>query len=72
MAAFLPMAFHNRRKTLVNSLSESSGLGPARIVEMLGLEQKTQKKRAEAFDPVQLCSLALRWASSASSGRNRS
>jgi 16S rRNA (adenine1518-N6/adenine1519-N6)-dimethyltransferase len=72
LGAFLPGAFHNRRKTLVNSLSESCGRPSAEVALVLALDQKFEKWRAEAFEPVQLCELALRWASSASSGRNRS
>jgi 16S rRNA (adenine1518-N6/adenine1519-N6)-dimethyltransferase len=72
LAAFLPLAFHNRRKTLVNSVSEGSGIPAGRVSERLILEENFHKWRAEALDPVQLCGLALLWAASASSGRNRS
>jgi 16S rRNA (adenine1518-N6/adenine1519-N6)-dimethyltransferase len=72
LATFLPAAFHNRRKTLLNSVSEALDLPAGRVAEGLGLARNSEKWRAEAFEPVQLCELALRWAACATSGRNRS
>jgi 16S rRNA (adenine1518-N6/adenine1519-N6)-dimethyltransferase len=72
LASFLPAAFHNRRKTLVNSLAEAFDRPAADVARSLALTEKSKNWRAEAFEPVQLSDLALQWAPSASSGRNRS
>jgi len=71
LGAFLPMAFHNRRKTLINSLAEASGLSLADVVSRLEPVSLQQKIRAEALDAVQLCALAHAWAVSAPGERHR-
>ncbi|MGQ0553966.1 MAG: 16S rRNA (adenine(1518)-N(6)/adenine(1519)-N(6))-dimethyltransferase RsmA [Planctomycetota bacterium] len=72
LAAFLPLAFHNRRKTLVNSVSAASGLSPSAVVARLAVGAGEEKMRAEDLPSVQLLHLALEWAQNALSGRNRS
>lgn len=69
--AFLSAAFHNRRKTLVNSLSTAVGEGAGDVIARLGLDKNQEKVRAEALSPVQLCTLATRWADHAPGGRLR-
>ncbi|GJM20434.1 MAG: ribosomal RNA small subunit methyltransferase A [Planctomycetota bacterium] len=68
---FLALAFHNRRKTLLNSVSEASGERPGRVLERLGASNFQQKIRAEAANAVQLCALAHSWAVSAPGERDR-
>jgi 16S rRNA (adenine1518-N6/adenine1519-N6)-dimethyltransferase len=69
--AFLEAAFHTRRKTLVNSVALASGRPAAEVAEILGLAEKSEKRRAEAFEPLQLSDLAQRWGH-ATSGHKRS
>ncbi len=68
---FLPAAFHNRRKTLVNSLAGASGLTAGEVGARLGGLEKVEKGRAEAFVPVQLLDLAHCWAATAPGEPNR-
>jgi 16S rRNA (adenine1518-N6/adenine1519-N6)-dimethyltransferase len=72
LQSFLGGAFHARRKTLVNSLATLARCPPREVVRRLELPENLQNCRAEALDPVQLFVLAQRWATEASSGRNRS
>ena len=67
---FLGLAFHARRKTLANSVSQASGVPVAEVCRRLALPEKTQKRRAESYPPVQLLTLALAWASNAAGERN--
>jgi 16S rRNA (adenine1518-N6/adenine1519-N6)-dimethyltransferase len=71
LETFLAAAFHNRRKTLVNSVSEASGLESARVVEGLQLPEFQQKHRAEVFEALQLQQLAQTWAKYAPGERHR-
>jgi len=71
LGAFLPMAFHNRRKTLANSVAEASGVALSEVVARLESVSIQQKIRAEALDAVQLCALAHTWAVSAPGERHR-
>jgi 16S rRNA (adenine1518-N6/adenine1519-N6)-dimethyltransferase len=71
LQVFLEAAFHARRKTLVNSVALASGRTAAEVAEILGLAEKTEKRRAEAFEPLQLSDLAQRWGH-ATSGHKRS
>jgi 16S rRNA (adenine1518-N6/adenine1519-N6)-dimethyltransferase len=71
LQAFLAAAFHTRRKTLINSVAVAGGRSPAEVARILGFDVKTEKRRAEAFNPIQLCDLAQRWAI-ALSGHKRS
>jgi len=71
LQAFLAAAFHTRRKTLVNSVALASGRNSAEVAGILGLTEKTEKRRAEAFEPLQLSDLARRWGH-ATSGHKRS
>lgn len=73
LTAFLPLAFHNRRKTLSNSLSESLGGAKfaAPVLSMFFLDENEKNSRAEAMPPVKLCALALRWAANAQGERHR-
>jgi len=67
---FLGLAFHARRKTLANSVSQASGVPVAEVCRRLALPEKTEKRRAESFPPVQLLASALSWASNAAGERN--
>ena len=69
--AFLPLAFHNRRKTLVNSVAEAADRPLSEVVSRLESVSFQQKIRAEAIDAVQLCALAHSWAVSAPGERRR-
>ena len=69
--AFLAGCFHNRRKTLANSLSTATGLDVATVIARLGLDKNQEKVRAEALSRVGLCALATRWADHALGGRLR-
>lgn len=71
LQAFLGAAFHNRRKTLVNSLVEASGSSAAQVVAQLGPENSGKTLRAEALPPVKLCALARTWAGPATGGPHR-
>jgi 16S rRNA (adenine1518-N6/adenine1519-N6)-dimethyltransferase len=68
---FLALAFHNRRKTLLNSVAERAGLRASEVQALLGLKEKEQKKRAEAFEALQLEHLARKWADHAPGERPR-
>jgi len=72
LEAFLAGAFHSRRKILLNSLAGHAGCTAAEVARRLGLDENMEKRRAEAFAPVQLLDLAHAWASTAPSGLNRS
>lgn len=67
VSGFLAAAFHNRRKTLWNSVRNAPGgqSGAARAPEAW------KTLRAEALDPVQLCALAHTWAGIAPGERHR-
>ena len=68
---FLALAFHSRRKTLPNSLSEATGEPAAACSAALGLTENQQKQRPEAFEALQLCDLAQVWADHALGERYR-
>jgi 16S rRNA (adenine1518-N6/adenine1519-N6)-dimethyltransferase len=70
--SFLAGAFHGRRKMLLNSLAGHFEVTPPEAARRLGLDENVEKRRAEAFAPVQLLDLAHAWASTAPSGLNRS
>jgi len=59
---FLAAAFHSRRKTLVNSLSGALGVPAAEVLSTLKIPKNRQKRRAEAYDALELSVLAQRWA----------
>jgi 16S rRNA (adenine1518-N6/adenine1519-N6)-dimethyltransferase len=69
--AFLAAAFHQRRKTLANSVAGWSGLQSAEVAARLGLGENRRNSRAEAFRELELYNLALLWAEHASGERNR-
>ncbi|MCB9898435.1 MAG: ribosomal RNA small subunit methyltransferase A [Planctomycetes bacterium] len=71
LSAFLAMAFHNRRKTLPNSLAEASGRTVAEIVALLDLQENRQKERAEAMEALKLYDLSQRWTACAQGERHR-
>jgi 16S rRNA (adenine1518-N6/adenine1519-N6)-dimethyltransferase len=71
LEAFLALAFHGRRKILLNSVASAAGLTAAEVARRLGLDEQ-EKRRAEAFTSLQLFDLAQAWASTAPSGLNRS
>lgn len=71
LARFLSLAFHNRRKTLVNSIGEAVDAPAEAVLASLAGECFQQKIRAEALDEVQLCELAQTWAVSALGERHR-
>src|SRR5262249_40496089 len=71
LEAFLGRAFKSRRKTLLNSLSAAEGITARAAAARLGLDQKLEKERAEAFSPVQLRDLAHAWAGTAPGQPNR-
>jgi 16S rRNA A1518/A1519 N6-dimethyltransferase RsmA/KsgA/DIM1 with predicted DNA glycosylase/AP lyase activity len=71
LEAFLAAAFHQRRKTLVNSVAGASGERAADVAEVLGLPENRRNWRAEAFDGLQFYDLAVRWANRARGERIR-
>ncbi len=71
LQAFLPLAFHTRRKTLVNSVAAATGLKSGEVTERLGKQENVEKLRAEAFDELELLDLARHWASHASGAHER-
>ncbi len=71
LEAFLALAFHNRRKTLANSVASASGLTSGQVVERLGLEKTEVSVRAEALGTLELCALARSWARHALGERDR-
>jgi 16S rRNA A1518/A1519 N6-dimethyltransferase RsmA/KsgA/DIM1 with predicted DNA glycosylase/AP lyase activity len=71
LGAFLEAAFHNRRKKLVNSLSEAWGEPAGEIAAALGLPENRQLLRAERFAALELDDLARKWADSALGERHR-
>jgi 16S rRNA A1518/A1519 N6-dimethyltransferase RsmA/KsgA/DIM1 with predicted DNA glycosylase/AP lyase activity len=68
LQAFMPLAFHARRKRLPNSVAQASGRSPEEVARVLGLGENLRGWRAEAFPPLQLRALALRWAAHARAG----
>lgn len=71
LESFLRMAFHNRRKTLANSLVEATrGTGMAEVSKVF-CEDAVKKWRAESIEPLQLYDLARRWAGCAQGERYR-
>jgi 16S rRNA (adenine1518-N6/adenine1519-N6)-dimethyltransferase len=68
LQAFMPLAFHARRKRLPNSVALATGRGAEEVARLLGLGENLRTWRAEAFSPLQLCALAHRWASHARAG----
>jgi len=70
--AFLAGAFHSRRKIMLNSLAGHAGCTASEVARRLGLDENSEKRRAEACLPVQLFRLAHAWAITAPSGLNRS
>lgn len=68
---FLGLAFHTRRKTLLNSVAEASGRTASDVQAILELQEKHQKRRAEAFEALQLDHLARKWADHAPGERPR-
>lgn len=68
---FVAAAFHNRRKTLVNSVAEATGVSPDRVLAALQIPEKRQKLRAEAMSALELADLARTWADSALGERHR-
>lgn len=68
---FLASAFHNRRKTIVNSIAQAEAVSPEEVKSCLCLDKKSQKSRAEVFSGVELRSLAQRWAGNAPGERDR-
>lgn len=71
LQGFLSAAFHVRRKTLVNSLSEAWDETPQAVLSSINLKESEKRWRAEAFHPVKLCTLAQTWAQSALGERHR-
>lgn len=58
---FLALAFHNRRKTIWNSIDGATrGRQRDRLESLLG-DRPEKSSRAEAIHPVQLCALAKSW-----------
>jgi 16S rRNA (adenine1518-N6/adenine1519-N6)-dimethyltransferase len=68
LQAFMPLAFHARRKRLANSVALASGRTAGEVVRILRLGENLEGWRAEAFPPLQLCALAQRWAEHARAG----
>lgn len=68
LQAFMPLAFHSRRKRLPNSVALATGRGADEVARLLGLGENLRTWRAEAFSPLQLCALAHRWAIHARAG----
>jgi len=68
LQAFMPLAFHTRRKRLPNSVALATGRGAEEVARLLGLGENLRTWRAEAFSPLQLCALAHRWAIHARAG----
>jgi 16S rRNA (adenine1518-N6/adenine1519-N6)-dimethyltransferase len=68
---FLRLAFHNRRKTLANSIREAARGASSADVSKLFCETLEKNWRAEALDPVQLYDLARSWAGCAQGERYR-
>jgi 16S rRNA (adenine1518-N6/adenine1519-N6)-dimethyltransferase len=71
LETFLGGAFGQRRKTLVNSLAGVTGESTAEVVERLGLPEKWRRRRAEAFDALELYNLAAHWAQPSPGERTR-
>ncbi len=71
LETFLGLAFHARRKTLLNSVAEASGRSAGEVQSVLELQENEQKKRAETFEPLQLHALARTWADYAPDERLR-
>ena len=71
LQVFLSLAFHNRRKTLLNSVAEAMDGSASDVQEALQLQENEQKRRAEAFPALQLDDLARKWAESALGERYR-
>ena len=68
LQAFMPLAFHARRKRLSNSVALATGRPAGEVARLLGLGENLERWRAEAFPPLQLCALAHRWAAHARAG----
>jgi len=68
---FLGLAFRSRRKTLLNSVAEGADLRASEVQAALELKENDQKKRAEAFEALQLERLARKWADHAPGERPR-
>jgi len=71
LEVFLGLAFHARRKTLLNSVAEATGRSAAEVQAVLDLQENEQKKRAETFEALQLHALARTWAEDALGERLR-
>lgn len=71
LSAFLALAFHNRRKTLWNSVRQACGNSMADTLDRDAIPESWKKVRAEALDPVQLYDLAQTWAGIAPGERHR-
>jgi len=69
---FLRLAFHNRRKTLANSVREAvHGLPGAAEVSRAFFDIFEEKSRAESLSQLQLYDLARTWAGCAQGERYR-
>jgi 16S rRNA (adenine1518-N6/adenine1519-N6)-dimethyltransferase len=71
LSSFLALAFHNRRKTLWNSVRQACGDSVASALDPDAIPESWKKVRAEALDPVQLYDLAQTWAGIAPGERHR-
>lgn len=71
LEAFLGAAFHNRRKTLMNSVSGATGVPAQEVAERLELPENLRNRRPESFDALQFYGLARRWAQPALGERLR-
>lgn len=61
LSRFLAMAFHNRRKTLMNSVGGATRQPASEVAARLNLTENQQKLRAEAMDALELYALSERW-----------